>query len=62
MVGPVTDPDVRPSALYVMFSILISILVCTAASLFFACLVYVQVSAPYVINDNKQELYTCLIR
>ena len=34
---------------YVMLSILLSILVCAAASLFCACLVSVQVSAPYVI-------------
>ena len=32
--------------LYVMLSILLSILVCAAASLFCACLVSVQVSAP----------------
>ena len=35
-------------SLYVMLSILLSILVCAAASLFCACLVSVQVSAPYV--------------
>ena len=35
-------------SLYVMLSILLSILVCAAASLFCACLVGVQVSAPYV--------------
>ena len=39
-------------SLYVMLSILLSILVCAAASLFCACLVSVQVSAPY----------TCLFR
>ena len=33
--------------LYVMLSILLSILVCAAASLFCACLVSVQVSAPF---------------
>ena len=33
-------------SLYVMLSILLSILVCAAASLFCACLVSVQVSAP----------------
>ena len=49
-------------ALYVMLSILLSILVCAAASLFCACLVSVQVSAPYVIADSTQELYTCLFR
>ena len=49
-------------SLYEMFSMLLSILVCAAASLFFACLVYVQVSAPYAIADHKYELYTCLFR
>ena len=49
-------------SLYVMLSILLSILVCAAASLFCACLVSVQVSAPYVIADSTQELYTCLFR
>ena len=34
-------------SLYAMLSILLSILVCAAASLFCACLVSVQVSAPY---------------
>ena len=47
---------------YVMLSILLSILVCAAASLFCACLVSVQVSAPYVIAGSTQELYTCLFR
>ena len=32
--------------LYVMLSVLLSILVCAAATLFCACLVSVQVSAP----------------
>ena len=49
-------------SLYVMLSILLSILVCAAASLFCACLVSVQVSAPYVIAGSTQELYTCLFR
>ena len=49
-------------SLYVMLSILLSILVCAAASLFCACLVSVQVSAPYVIAGITQELYTCLFR
>ena len=35
-------------SLYVTLSILLSILICVAASLFCACLVSVQVSAPYV--------------
>ena len=39
-------------SLYVMLSILLSILVCAAASLFCACLVSVQVSAPYVIAGS----------
>ena len=47
-------------SLYVMFSILLSILVCAASSLFCACLV--SVSAPYVIAGSTQELYSCLFR
>ena len=47
-------------SLYVMLSILLSILVCAAASLLCACLVSIQVSAPYVIDGSTQELYTCL--
>ena len=39
-------------SLYVMLSILLSILVCAAASLFCACLVSVHVSAPYVIAGS----------
>ena len=46
-------------SLYVMLSILLSILVCAVASLFCACLVSVQVSAP---AGSTQELYTCLFR
>ena len=42
-------------SLYVMLSILLSILVCAAASLFCACLVSVQVSAPYVIAGSTQD-------
>ena len=49
-------------SLYVMLSILLSTLVCAAASLFCACLVSVQVYAPYVIAGSTQELYTCLFR
>ena len=49
-------------SLYVMLRTLLSILVCAAASLFFACLVSVQVSAPYVIAGSTHELYTCLFR
>ena len=43
-------------SLYVMLSILLSIFVCAAASLFCACLVSVHVSAPYVIAGSTQEL------
>ena len=49
-------------SVYVMLSILLSNLVCAAASLFCACLVSVQVSAPYVIAGSTHELYTCLFR
>ena len=49
-------------SLHVMLSILLSILVCAAASLFCACLVSVQVSAPYVIAGSTQVLYTSLFR
>ena len=49
-------------SLYVMLSILLSILVCAATSLFFACFVSVLVSAPYVIAGSTHELYTCLFR
>ena len=45
--------------LYVMMNIgglLLSILVCAAASLFCACLVSVLVSAPYLIAGSTQEL------
>ena len=45
-----------------MFSILLYILVCVAAGLFCACLVSVQVSAPYVIACSTHEVYTCLFR
>ena len=48
-------------SLYVMLSILLSILVCAAARLFCACLVSVHVSAPYVIAGSAQ-FYTCLFR
>ena len=40
-------------SLYVMLSILLSILVCAAASLFCASLVSVHVSAPYVIAGSN---------
>ena len=46
--GPLPDPYVGLSIAYVMLSILLSLLVCAAASLFCACLVSVQVSAPYL--------------
>ena len=48
--------------LYGMLSILPSILVCAAASLICACLVSVQVSAPYIIAGSTQELHPCLFR
>ena len=49
-------------SLYVMLSILLNILVCNAASLFGACLVCVQCSAPYVITGNAQKLYIWLFK
>ena len=49
-------------SLYVMLSILLSILVCAAASLFCACLVSIQVPAPHGIAGSTHELYTCLFR
>ena len=49
-------------SLYVMLNILLSILVCPAASLFCACFVSVHVSAPYVIAGSTHELYTGLFR
>ena len=49
-------------SLHVLLGILLSILVCAAASLFCACLVSVPVSAPYVIAGSTQELYICLFR
>ena len=49
-------------SLYVMLSILLSIFICAAASLFCACLVSVQVSAPYGIAGSPHELHTCLSR
>ena len=57
------DPDIGHSIFVcVMLSIPLSILVCAAASLFCACLVSVQVSAPYVIAGSTQEFYTCTFR
>ena len=47
-------------SVYVMLSILVSILVCAAASLFCACFVSVQVSAPYVIAGSTQENFVHL--
>ena len=44
---------------YVMFNILLSIFVCTAASLF-SWVVSAHVSAPYVIDGSTHELYICL--
>ena len=59
---PLPDQDVGLSILYVMLSLLLSILVCAAASLFCPCVVSVQVSAPYATAGSTQELYTCLFR
>ena len=42
-------------SLYVILNILLSMLVCATASLFCACLVSVQVSAPYVIAGCTHE-------
>ena len=56
------DPVFVFLSLYVMLSILLSMLVCAVASLFYACLVSVQVSAPYVIAGRTHQLYTCLFR
>ena len=60
---PLPNPDVGPSIFVcdVEHTILF-ILVFAAASLFCACLVSVQVSAPYAIAGSTQELYTCLFR
>ena len=59
---PLPDPDVGPSIFVCDVEHTSFILVCAAASLFCACLVSVQVSAPYVIAGSTQELYTCLFR
>ena len=40
---------------YVMFNILLSIFICAAASLFFALVVSVHVSAPYASAGSKHE-------
>ena len=58
---PLPNPDVGPISVCDV-ELLLSILVCAAASLFCACLVSVQTSAPYVIAGGTQELYTCLFR
>ena len=49
-------------SLYVVLSIRLSILDYAAVSLFCACSVRVQFSAPYIVSGNTQELYTCLFR
>ena len=59
---PLPDPDVGPSIFVCDVEHTCFHLVCAAASLFCACLVSVQVSAPYVIAGSTQELYTCLFR
>ena len=57
---PLPDPDVGPyMSLYVMLSIRFSTVVCAAASVFYVCVVNVQVSAPYIIGGSTHELYTC---
>ena len=53
--GLFSYPDVFLSR-YVMFNIFLSIFVCAAASLFFAWVVSVHVSAPYVIAGSTNEL------
>ena len=53
---PLPDQTLVFLSLYVMLSTLLSILVCAAASLFCACLVSVQIPAPYVIAGSTQEL------
>ena len=47
-------------SVYVMLSILLSILVCAAVTCY--VLVSVQVSAPYFLAGSQLELYTCLFR
>ena len=47
--------------LYLYVSILLSIVVCAAASLFCACLVSVQVSAPYVIAGSTGVVHLSLL-
>ena len=59
---PLPNPDVGPSIFVCDVEHTSFNLVCAAASLFCACLVSVQVSAPYVIAGSTQELYTCLFR
>ena len=41
---------------YTVFNVLLSIFDCTAASLFFAWVVSVHVSAPYIIAGSTYEL------
>ena len=59
---PLPDPDVGLSIFVCDVEHTSFHFVCAAASLFCACLVSVQVSAPYVIAGSTQELYTCLFR
>ena len=49
-------PDFFFLSRYVTFKILLSIFVCVAASLFFAWLVSVCASTPYVIAGSTHEL------
>ena len=43
-----------------MLSILLSVLVCAAASLFCACLMTVQIAVPYAVAGSTPGLYTCV--
>ena len=45
-----------------MFNILLSIVVCAAARMFFARVLSGHVYAPYVIAGNTHELKTCLFK
>ena len=59
---PLPDPDVGLSIFACDVEHTSFHLVYAAARLLCACLVSVQVSAPYVIAGSTQELYPCLFR
>ena len=59
---PLSDNMLIFLFLYMILSILLFILVCAASSLSCACLASAHTTAPYVIADSTQELYTCLVR